>query len=134
MYSHKPTLMKPMPEPILSNDRLLILRQKIDQFSVDRDWEKFHSPKNLTMALAVEAAELMELFQWEDGNDGIENFSSKKKLAVTQEVADVLIYLLRFCSVTNIDPLDAIEEKLKNNAEKYPALLVKGKSDKYSEY
>lgn len=123
-----------MTKATLSIDQLSTLRQKIDQFAQDRDWEKFHSPKNLTMALTVEAAELMEIFQWQDGSEDIAGLPDKKRHAVEQEVADVLIYLLRFCSVTGIDPLKAAEEKLKHNAKKYPADIVKGKSDKYTEY
>jgi NTP pyrophosphatase (non-canonical NTP hydrolase) len=115
-------------------DPLSLLREKIDEFVRDRDWAKFHSPKNLTMALTVEAAELMEVFQWMDGRDGMETLSDKQRQAVEHEVADVFIYLLRFCSVTGIDPLAAAEKKLRHNAEKYPAELVRGKSGKYTEY
>jgi len=86
------------------------------------------------MALTVEAAELMEVFQWMEGHEGMENLSDKQRLAVEHELADVLICLLRFCSVTGIDPLAAAEEKLRHNAEKYPTELVKGKSEKYTEY
>ena len=108
------------------------LQQAIDQFAAERDWQKFHTPKNLSMALAVEAAELMELFQWSDPAVG--DFDPKKSHAIEQEVADVFIYLLRFCSVTGIDLLAAAREKLAHNAEKYPAQVVRGKSDKYTEY
>lgn len=117
-----------------STDRLAVLRQRIDEFSRQRDWEKFHTPKNLTMALTVEAAELMEIFQWEAGPDASVEMPEKRRIAVEHEVADVFIYLMRFCSVTGIDPLTAAEQKLKLNAEKYPADLVKGKSNKYTDY
>jgi dCTP diphosphatase len=102
---------------------LSALQQKVDQFAKERDWEKFHTPKNLSMALAVEASELMEIFQWRDGQE-----------AISHEVADVFIYLLRLCSVAGIDLLAAAETKLEQNAQKYPADLVRGKSNKYSEY
>jgi NTP pyrophosphatase (non-canonical NTP hydrolase) len=123
-----------MPDQPSATDRLGLLQQKVDEFSLQRDWEKFHTPKNLTMALTIEAAELMEIFQWQEGADGIAGLSDKKRLAVEHEVADIFIYLLRFCSVSGIDLLKAAEDKLKLNAEKYPAELVKGKSKKYTEY
>ena len=115
-------------------DKLQLLKQKVDAFSKARDWEKFHTPKNLSMALTVEASELMEIFQWLDPQEAFTDLSSKKKTAVEHEVADIFIYLLRFCSVTGIDLIGAAEEKLKHNAEKYPAELVKGQSKKYTEY
>lgn len=117
-----------------STDQLVLLQQKVDDFSRQRDWEKFHTPKNLTMALTVEAAELMEIFQWQENAKDMAEFSDKKRQAVEHEVADIFIYLLRFCSVSGIDLLRAAEDKLKLNAEKYPAELVKGKSEKYTEY
>lgn len=76
----------------------------------------------------------MEIFQWQDGAEGFAALSDQKKEAVAHEVADVFIYLMRFCSVTGIDPLKAAEEKLKLNDLKYPAGVVKGRSDKYSDY
>lgn len=115
-------------------DQLAELRKKIDQFSEVRDWGKYHTPKNLSMAMSVEVSELMEHFQWQDGPEGLDGFSDAKKEAIAHEVADVFIYLMRFCSVTGIDPLKAAEEKLKINDAKYPANVVKGKSDKYTDY
>jgi len=123
-----------MSEVANQTDRLSLLKQKVDEFSRARDWEKFHTPKNLAMALTVEAAELMEIFQWLDSQDTFQGLPSKKQMAVQHEVADVFIYLLRFCSVSGIDLISAAEEKLKHNAEKYPAELVKGQSKKYTEY
>ena len=100
-----------MTTPITSSDQLAELRLEIDRFSEVRDWGQFHTPKNLSMALSVEASELMELFQWQVGNEDFSGLSESKKEAVAQEVADVFIYLMRFCSVTGIDPLKAAEEK-----------------------
>ena len=117
-----------------STDQLAALRERIDQFSEVRDWGKYHTPKNLSMAMSIEASELMEIFQWQDGSEGYAALSDSKKEAVAHEVADVFIYLMRFCSVTGIDPLSAAEEKLKLNDTKYPANVVRGKSDKYSDY
>jgi len=123
-----------MPKTSHTSEKLELLKQKIDQFAADREWEQFHTPKNLAMALSVEAAELMEIFQWLDGREGVTNLSTKKLQDVKHEVADIFIYLLRFCSVTGIDLIAAAEEKLKLNEDKYPTEVVKGKSDKYTEY
>jgi NTP pyrophosphatase (non-canonical NTP hydrolase) len=123
-----------MSEVANQTDRLRQLQQKVDDFSTARDWEKFHTPKNLSMALTVEAAELMEIFQWLEPQEHFKALSSKKQTAVEHEVADIFIYLMRFCSVTGIDLIAAAEEKLKHNDEKYPAELVKGQSKKYTEY
>lgn len=123
-----------MSEVANQTDRLSLLKQKVDEFSKVRDWEKFHTPKNLAMALTVEAAELMEIFQWLEPQETFQDLASKKQIAVEHEVADIFIYLLRFCSVSGIDLISAAEEKLKHNAEKYPAELVKGQSKKYTEY
>lgn len=116
------------------DERLAQLRAKIDTFSGDRDWGQFHTPKNLSMALSVEVAELMEIFQWMDGHTGYDTLPDQSKQAIEHEVADIFMYLLRFCSVTGIDPIAAAESKLKLNAEKYPVEQVKGKSDKYTAY
>ena len=115
-------------------DRFTALRGEIDRFSEVRNWGQYHTPKNLSMAMSVEVSELMEIFQWQDGTEGFAALSDQKKEAVAHEVADVFIYLMRFCSVTGIDPLKAAEEKLKLNDLKYPADVVKGRSDKYSDY
>jgi NTP pyrophosphatase (non-canonical NTP hydrolase) len=117
-----------------NRNELSVLQQKVDQFARERDWEKFHTPKNLSMALAVEASELMEIFQWRDGQEDVSSLAEKTREAISHEVADVFIYLLRLCSVTGIDLVTAAEAKLAQNAEKYPADLVRGKSNKYSEY
>ncbi|MNQ88421.1 hypothetical protein D3C85_1036810 [compost metagenome] len=123
-----------MSSSIPPTDQLAALRLEIDRFSEVRDWRQFHTPKNLSMAMSVEASELMEIFQWQVGNEDFASLSESKKEAVAHEVADVFIYLMRFCSVTGIDPLKAAQEKLKLNDAKYPAGVVKGKSDKYSDY
>lgn len=123
-----------MSSSITPTDQLAALRLEIDRFSEVRDWRQFHTPKNLSMAMSVEASELMEIFQWQVGNEDFSSLSDSKKEAVAHEVADVFIYLMRFCSVTGIDPLKAAQEKLKLNDAKYPAGVVKGKSDKYSDY
>ncbi|MBO9686106.1 MAG: nucleotide pyrophosphohydrolase [Mitsuaria chitosanitabida] len=116
------------------SNKLDDLRAKVDQFSADRDWGQFHTPKNLATALSVEAAELLEHFQWQKGDEPFAELPEPKRVAIAHEVADVLVYLLRFCSVTGIDPIQAAEEKLALNAEKYPVDKVRGQSAKYTEY
>ncbi len=105
----------------------------LQQFAAERDWEKFHTPKNLSMALSVEAAELMEHFQWLEGSESAD-LDSKKLDEVRQEIGDVLIYLVRLADRLGIDPLQAAFDKIEINGRKYPAQKVRGRSDKYSEY
>lgn len=109
------------------------LAQRIQTFAMERDWEQFHTPKNLAMAIAVEASELMENFLWAEEGVG-HSISADRRLAVAHEIADVLIYLIRLGQVTHIGLLDAVEEKLVLNAQKYPADRVRGKAQKYTEY
>ena len=109
------------------------LIKKIKEFRQERDWDQYHSPKNLAMALVVETGELAEHFQWlteEQSN----NLSPDKLVEVQDEIGDVLIYLLNLCDKLGIAPLDAALEKLEKNKEKYPVSKVRGKSNKYSEY
>lgn len=109
------------------------LMMALRQFARERDWEQFHSPKNLAMALGVEVAEIAEHFQWltEDGSDKL---PEPKRAAVKDEIGDVLIYLVRLADRLGIDPLQAAVDKLEKNESRYPAAKVKGKSLKYSEY
>lgn len=106
---------------------------RLKNFAEERDWNQFHSPKNLSMALSVEAAELLEQFQWltEAQSKALE----KEKLdQVEEELADVFLYLLRLSDVLGIDLLVAANSKLLKNGKKYPASQVRGSSKKYSEY
>lgn len=102
------------------------LQQKLRKFAKERDWEKYHSPKNLASALSVEAAELLEIFQWLGEKDKFD----KKELE--EEAADILLYLLRLADVTGVDLEKAANEKMKKNAKKYPVALSRGKSTKYN--
>jgi dCTP diphosphatase len=114
-------------------DKITELTQAVTEFVRERDWEQFHSPKNLSMALSVEVAELMEHFQWlttEQSN----TLDQNKHQQVTDEIADVFIYLIRLSTVLDIDLIAAASQKLVKNREKYPAEIVKGKSAKYTEY
>ena len=111
------------------------IKNKIKKFVKDRDWEQFHSPKNLSMSLAIEVAELMESFQWlTDKQSQDLKLDKKKKSELEREIADIAIYLLNFCDVMKIDLTKAIDKKLIENSEKYPAKIVKGKAHKYTYY
>ncbi|MDH4287024.1 MAG: nucleotide pyrophosphohydrolase [Gallionella sp.] len=112
---------------------LLMLRDKLRTFAEARDWNQFHSPKNLSMALMVEAAELMEHFQWLTEKQSADLDPAKKAL-VAEELADILLYLVRLSDKLDVDLLDAALNKLEKNAAKYPAEQVRGSAKKYSEY
>ena len=109
------------------------LAEHLRQFAAERDWEQFHSPKNLAMALSVEVAEIAEHFQWltEEQSHALDR---AKQAEVEQELADALIYLVRLADQLQIDLLEAVERKLAINEAKYPADRVRGSSKKYSEY
>jgi dCTP diphosphatase len=109
------------------------LARRLRDFARERDWAKFHTPKNLAMALAVEAAELMEHFQWL-GSRASAKLDEKSLAQVRQEIGDVLIYLVRLADRLGIDPLAAAAEKIRINQRKYPADRVRGKAKKYTEY
>ena len=107
------------------------LREQVRKFADARDWAQFHTPKNLTMALAVEAAELMEHFQWLTPVQSAA-LSARERRAVAQEIADVLIYLVRLSDVLGVDTLAAAFAKLSVNARKYPVTRARGSAVKYS--
>ena len=109
------------------------LRERIRGFAAERDWDRFHSPKNLSMALAAEAGELLELFQWLTEEES-KTLDPAKLVQVRHELADVFIYLVRLADRVGVDLLDAAAEKIAIDAEKYPADRVKGDARKYSEY
>ena len=109
------------------------LQQHLREFAAARDWDQFHSPKNLSMALIAEAAELVEHFQWLTEEQS-KNLPAQKKIEVEHELADIFVYLLRLADKLDVDLLVAAEKKLKLNAEKYPADKVRGSARKYTEY
>ncbi len=113
-------------------DSLDDLARQLDQFARDRAWEPFHSPKNLASALSVEAAELLEHFQWLT-EDQSRSLPPEKLEAVGTEVADVLLYLIQLAGKLGIDPIAAAQAKLKLNAIKYPVDVSHGSSTKYNE-
>ena len=105
------------------------IQNQLSNFASERDWEQFHSPKNLSMALSVEASELVEIFQWLTLEES--NFPDHKQLAsIRSEVADIAMYLIRFCDVLEINLEEAIEEKFIENGNKYPIELSNGSSKK----
>lgn len=109
------------------------IQDKIRQFASEREWERFHTPKNIAMALTVEASELQEIFQWLTEEQSARVMESEKAQAVRHEVADVAVYLLRLCDLLKIDLSTAIDVKLKHNAEKYPVDKARGHARKYDE-
>lgn len=110
------------------------LKRQISAFAKERDWEQFHTPKNLSMAIAAEAAELMEHFLWKDGPGSIDasNHPAKRK-KIEEELADILIFSLEFANIADLDVATVIGEKMRANAQKYPVEKAKGRADKYTE-
>jgi dCTP diphosphatase len=109
------------------------LRSAIRDFIRERDWEQFHSPKNLAMALSVEVAEIVEHFQWLTEEQS-KNLPPEKLAEIREEIGDVMIYLTELADKLGIDPVEAARAKLEINNSKYPAALVKGKAAKYTDY
>jgi NTP pyrophosphatase (non-canonical NTP hydrolase) len=118
-----------------STDRthgLTQLRDALREFAAERDWDQFHSPKNLASALSVEAAELLECFQWLTEEQS-RKLSPEQLAAVREELADVLNYLVRLADKLDVNLMDAAREKIQKNALKYPADKARGSIKKYSE-
>jgi NTP pyrophosphatase (non-canonical NTP hydrolase) len=109
------------------------IKQQVRQFVVERDWDQYHSPKNLSMALIVEAAELVEHFHWLTEEQSA-NLSPEKLAEVEQELADIQVYLISLAHNLKLDLIAAVDKKLALNAQKYPADKVRGSNKKYSEY
>jgi NTP pyrophosphatase (non-canonical NTP hydrolase) len=113
-------------------NNLTALRDDLRRFAAERDWDQFHSPRNLAAALSVEAAELLEPFQWLTDEQS-RNLTPEQSLAVRKEMADVLIYLVRLADKLDVDLLEAAREKMVENARKYPADKARGSMRKYTE-
>ncbi len=109
------------------------LRSAIGTFSRGRDWEQFHSPKNLAMALSVEVAEIVEHFQWLTEEES-KNLTPEKLAEIREEIGEVMIYLTELADKLGVDPVEAAKAKVAINGQKYPAELVKGKASKYTDY
>lgn len=108
------------------------LKQRLRVFAHERDWEQFHSPKNLAMAMIVEAGELVEQFQWLTEQQS-QTLDPSRREQVAQELADVLIYLVRLADRLEIDLLDAAARKIELNSRKYPVERARGSARKYDE-
>jgi dCTP diphosphatase len=117
----------------MTNNNLTTIRDTVRTFVTERDWDQFHTPKNLSSALCVEAAELLEHFQWLNTGTADELGADKLK-EVRHEMADVLVYLVRLADKLDVDLGAAVEEKMILNRAKYPADLVRGDARKYYEY
>ena len=109
------------------------IQKRLDKFTKDRDWEQFHSPKNLSMALSVEVAELVEIFQWSNSGGLDEVKDPKKREKIKEEIADIFIYLIKISSKLDLDIDKIIHEKIDSNEKKYPVEKSKSKSLKYTE-
>jgi NTP pyrophosphatase (non-canonical NTP hydrolase) len=108
------------------------LRSKILEFRKSRDWEQFHTPRNLATAISIEASELLEPFRWSSTNEEFE-IATAKKIEISHEIADIAILLTLLANDLSIDISTAVEEKLKLNAEKYPIEKSYGSKKKYTE-
>lgn len=117
-----------LPPPV---GDLVALRDQLRVFAAAREWDQFHTPKNLAAALAVEAAELLETFQWLTADES-QQLAPDALAAVRAEVADVLLYLIRISDKLGIDPVAAAQEKIAVNAVKYPVEKARGSHKKYS--
>lgn len=109
------------------------IQVQLREFAKERDWDQFHSPKNLSMALIVEAAELVEHFQWLTEEQS-KSLDQKQLDKVQEELADIQIYLIRIADKLNVDLMGAVSKKIDANARKYPSEKVRGSSKKYTEY
>jgi NTP pyrophosphatase (non-canonical NTP hydrolase) len=116
-----------------ADGELARLREVIREFVDQRDWDQFHTPKNLAAALSVEAAELLEPFQWLQRGDHAE-LGPARLAQVRHEMADVLVYLIRLADKLEVDLAAAVLEKMALNRAKYPADKVRGDARKYNEY
>jgi dCTP diphosphatase len=116
---------------ILDSDRLKAIRTRLQQFTRDRDWDQFHDPKNLAMAIASEAGELLATLRWVNGAQADSHVRSiEHREGVEHEVADVAIALLLFCDRAGIDLLEVVERKIELNGQRYPVEATKGKSER----
>ena len=102
--------------------------ERIDRFASEREWDQFHSPKNLAASISIEANELLEIFQWNDLSRQEIAEDKNKSQEISEEIADVMIYCLRLCSTLKINPISVINEKIELNKEKYPINKSMGSS------
>ena len=105
--------------------------EEINRFASDRDWDQFHTPKNIASSISIEAAELLECFQWNDPTVPDVLVDEELLGSVEEEIADVLIYALRLCSILDLDAISSMRKKLELNHEKYPLGISRGRSNKH---
>lgn len=113
--------------------QIKLLTEKLIGFRDARDWKQFHTPRNLAVSLSIEAAELLECFQWKSEAEVDEFLNSEHKIKLQEEIADVASYLLLLCNATGIDLVEAVNDKVVKNDRKYPVELSKGNAKKYNE-
>ncbi|EOE0248997.1 nucleotide pyrophosphohydrolase [Klebsiella oxytoca] len=116
----------------MKTNELIQIQNDLANFASERDWDKFHSPKNLSMAMSVEAGELVEIFQWLTDEES-RNLTMKQKVRAEEEIADVFLYLLRIADKLNIDVVQVAKNKLATNAAKYPIEACYGNAKKYTD-
>ena len=109
------------------------LKEQVALFAKERDWEKYHSPKNLAMGLSVETSELLEIFLWLTEEES-QNLSENKLNNLKEEIGDVMIHLTNLANKFGLDPIECAKQKIELNKLKYPSELVKGSAKKYTEY
>jgi NTP pyrophosphatase (non-canonical NTP hydrolase) len=112
---------------------LMDLKKMVESFAVERDWQQFHSPKNLAMAVAAESGELLELFIWCSCDESDILAQTARRNALGDELSDIVIYCMAMANRAGIDVADSVRAKMAKNAEKYPVSLSRGNSDKYTE-
>lgn len=117
----------------MSDDPVAALRQRLAEFARVRDWDQFHSPKNLSMALITEAAELVEHFQWMT-EEASQQPDEEKQAEIAMELADIFIFLIRVADKLDVDLVDAAWKKIEINEARYPVDKVKGSAMRASEY
>jgi dCTP diphosphatase len=112
---------------------LLGLKNRLREFARARDWEQFHTPKNLAVSIAIEAAELLEIFQWLSDAQASQIIRSKENMGlIRDEMADIFVYLIRLADILGIDLIKAAMRKIVRNSKKYPVATAKGNALKYS--
>jgi len=116
----------------MPHDSLENLRAQLAEFAAQREWQQFHSPKNLSMALIGEAAEIIEHFQWLTESESTQ-LPTDKLHAVSHELADVLLYLIRLADVLQVDLIAAAQEKMQHNQQRYPVHLARGRATRATE-
>ena len=130
---HVKEVMDRLLDRVMVEDPIEDIKQRVRKFVADRDWQQFNTPKNLSMALIAEAGELVEHFQWLTDEQS-KNLSAEQQKAVSHELADIFIYLIRLADELNINLLKASNEKILINNKKYPTEKVKGSANKYTYY